>query len=62
MIFAPMYWGYNLTFIQCVGSATLGAVLELVMEAFFCPVGYRISKRWEENNIGAEYIEKYNTK
>lgn len=59
MLFAPIYWGYSLTFVQCVGSATVGAVLELIMEVIFSPIGYTVTKRWKKENVGAEYIKLY---
>ena len=58
MIFAPIYWdGFSWNFVQCVMCALTGAVLELIMEIIFSPFGYKISKRWKENNIGKEYLD-----
>lgn len=59
MLFAPIYWGYNLTVLQCVGSATVGAVLELMMEVIFSPIGYTVTKRWKKEGVGSEYIKLY---
>lgn len=59
MIFAPIYWGYNLTFIQCVGAGILGAIIELFMEIVFSPLGYKLSISWRNDSLGQEYIEKY---
>jgi uncharacterized integral membrane protein (TIGR00697 family) len=56
IIFAPMYWGFGLTFTQCIGSALIGAVLELIMEIIFSPIGYSLSKSWKKDNVGMEYI------
>lgn len=56
MIFAPIYWGYSLSIIQCIGSAIAGALLELLMEVIFSPIGYKISKKWEKENVGQDYI------
>lgn len=36
---------FGWTLLQCVTCAITGAVLELVFEIFFSPVGYRISRR-----------------
>lgn len=57
VVFAPIYWGYSLTFIQCVGSATIGAILELLMEVIFSPLGLRIYRKWEKENVGASYLQ-----
>lgn len=59
IIFAPIYWGYSLTLLQCIGSATVGAVLELIMEVIFSPIGYSVTKKWKKEKVGAEYISLY---
>lgn len=57
MVFAPIYWGYSLTFIQCVGSAIMGALLELLMEVIFSPIGLKIYRKWEKENVGGNYLK-----
>ena len=43
-LFAPIYWdGFSWSILQCATCALTGAVAELVMEAVFSPIGYRIS-------------------
>lgn len=59
IVFAPIYWGYSLTVVQCIGSATVGAVLELIMEIIFSPIGYTVIKKWKEEGVGLEYINRY---
>ena len=57
MFFAPIYWdGFCWTFIQCAMCALTGAVAELIMEVVFSPIGYRITKRWKNEEIGKEYL------
>lgn len=56
MVFAPIYWdGFHWTLIQCVTCSLLGAVLELLMEVFFSPIGYLVLKNWNRDGVGAEY-------
>ena len=43
--------------VQCVTCAVTGAFAELIFEIIFSPVGYRIVKRLEDDNVGAEYLE-----
>lgn len=63
MVFAPIFWdGFSWTFIQCVTCSIIGAGLELVLEIFFSPVGYRITKNWKKNNIGKDYFLAMNQK
>lgn len=58
MVFAPIFWdGFSWTFIQCVTCSILGALLELAMEIFFSPIGYKITKNWEKNDIGRNYFD-----
>lgn len=55
--FAPIFWdGFCWTPLQCATCALTGAVAELLMEVAFSPIGYRISKRWQAENVGAEYL------
>jgi uncharacterized integral membrane protein (TIGR00697 family) len=56
--FAPIFWnGFCWTPLQCAMCALTGAVAELIMEILFSPIGYRIVKRWQENNVGKAYLE-----
>ncbi|MCR5261007.1 MAG: VUT family protein [Candidatus Gastranaerophilales bacterium] len=56
MLFAPIFWnGFHWTFIQCLSSAVLGAILELLMEVIFSPIGYIILQDWKKSGIGVEY-------
>ena len=43
LIVSRTFFGW--TMLQCVTCAITGAVLELVFEVFFSPIGYRISRR-----------------
>ena len=57
MVFAPIFWdGFRWTFIQCVTCSLLGALLELVMEAIFSPLGYIVVTNWKKNNVGEQYF------
>lgn len=53
---AQVHW----TFFQCLGCSVTCAILELISELIFTPFGYKIAKKWQEKNVGMEYIEKYN--
>lgn len=58
MMCAPIFWdGFHWTLIQCAMCALTGAVLELIMEIIFSPIGYRISRRWQKEAVGKEYFE-----
>ena len=55
--FAPIFWnGFHWTTLQCAMCALTGAVAELIMEVLFSPIGYRITRKWKEQQIGKEYL------
>ena len=58
MFFAPIFWhGFHWTFLQCVMCSLTGAVAELIMEVVFSPIGYRITRKWQKESLGKEYLE-----
>ena len=58
VIFAPIFWsGFCWTLVQCAMCALTGAVAELIMEILFSPIGYRITKRWQNDSVGKEYLD-----
>ena len=58
MLFAPIFWdGFSWTLVQCTTCALTGAVAELIMEIAFSPIGYRISKKWQKESVGKEYLD-----
>ena len=58
VFFAPIFWnGFCWSVLQCTTCALTGAVAELIMEILFSPVGYKITKKWKNENIGKEYFE-----
>ena len=36
--------------------ALTGAVLELLMEVVFSPLGYMISRKWKRDGVGEDYF------
>lgn len=56
--FAPIFWdGFRWTVLQCTTCALTGAVAELLMEIAFSPAGYRISRRWQAEAVGKDYLD-----
>ncbi len=52
MVFAPIFWeGYHWTPVQCLTCSLAGAVLELLMEVVFSPLGYMVLARWRREGI-----------
>ena len=61
VIFGPIYWpGFEpFTIGLCLGTGVVGAVLELLMEVIFSPIGYRLCKKWKQEGVGQEYVDKH---
>ncbi len=58
VFFAPIFWdGFHWTVLQCTMCALTGAVAELIMEIVFSPIGYRITKKWQAESVGKEYLD-----
>lgn len=58
VFFAPIFWdGFCWTVLQCATCALTGALVELLLEVVFSPIGYRITQKWRDGNVGKEYFE-----
>lgn len=55
LLVSVVFFGWNIQ--QCLVCSSIGAVIELVCEIIFSPIGYRIQKSWQKNNIGKEYLD-----
>lgn len=51
-----VFFGWNWTQVIC--CATTSMIFELVIEAVFSPIGYRISKNWENEHVGEDYLKR----
>ena len=48
---------FGLSLLQCFICAVTGALVELLCEVVFSPVGYAITRNWEKEGVGREYFE-----
>lgn len=55
LIVSHSFFGWTLP--QCLGCAATGMLVELLCEAIFSPIGYRICKRWQAEGRGRDYLE-----
>ncbi|MBR2768821.1 MAG: VUT family protein [Solobacterium sp.] len=53
-----VFFGWNWT--QVVICSLTSMIIELAFEAMFSPLGYRISKAWEQENVGITYLREMN--
>jgi len=54
LIVSHNFFGWS--FLQCVTCSLTGAIVELIFEVIFSPMGYKTVKKWEEQNIGIDYL------
>jgi uncharacterized PurR-regulated membrane protein YhhQ (DUF165 family) len=40
-----------------LGAGLIGAVVELLMEVFISPVGFKICKKWKKDSVGKDYLD-----
>ena len=43
--------------LQCITCSITGAVVELLCEVIFSPMGYKVSKKWEAEKVGQSYLD-----
>ena len=55
LIVSHFFFGWTL--LQCVTCSLTGMLAELLCEAIFLYPGYAITRRWERNNVGEEYLK-----
>lgn len=48
---------FGWTTLQCITCAITGALLELLGEMIFSPIGYKVSVGWERENVGQAYLD-----
>ncbi len=53
-IVSHVFFGWSI--VQCLTCAATGMVAELLCEALFSPLGYRICKRWKQRGVGEQYF------
>jgi uncharacterized integral membrane protein (TIGR00697 family) len=54
-------WGMTpMTFLALVGFAVTGGIVELVCQALFTPLGFKIAESWRANKVGQEYLDLIN--
>lgn len=56
IIVSHTFFGW--TWLQVLTCSLTGAVAELLCEVFLSPVGYRVVRGWERENVGALYLQR----
>lgn len=60
MFVSYIFFGWSIK--QVLVCSFMMMLLELVFEAVFSPVGYKLSQNWKRDNVGSEYLKKYAVK
>ncbi len=55
LVVSHFFFGW--TIVQCITCAITGMLVELACEAIFTYPGFKICKKWEQNGVGAEYLQ-----
>ena len=48
---------FGWTWTQIIFCSLTGAVMELLCEVLFSPMGYRVSRKWEAERVGEQYLK-----
>ncbi len=54
LIVSHIFFGWTL--LQCVTCSLTGMAVELLCEAVFSPLGYKICKKWQADGVGKDYF------
>lgn len=57
LIVSHNFFGWTMT--QCLTCAATGAVVELLCEIIFSPIGYRVVRNWEKHDVGSAYKSRF---
>lgn len=58
LIVSHTFFGWSM--LQCVTCAFTGCIVELMCEVVFSPIGYKVCKKWEFDNVGSLYLDIVN--
>ncbi len=60
LIVSYHFFGWSMT--QCAMCATICMAFELLFQAIFSPIGYKLTKHWQKNEVGKAYFDFVNSK
>lgn len=58
LVVSHTFFGWSM--LQCVTCSLTGCIVELLWEVIFSPLGYKVCKQWERDNVGNNYIKQAN--
>lgn len=57
VVVSHVFFGW--TWLQVLTCSITGAIAELLCEVLLSPVGYKVVKAWERENVGVAYLERH---
>ena len=58
LIVSHTFFGWSM--LQCVTCSFTGCILETLCEIVFSPLGYRVCKNWQKDDVGSDYLNRQN--
>ena len=56
LVVSHVFFGWSM--LQVVTCSLTGCIMELLCEVIFSPIGYKVSKQWEDEHVGQTYLEE----
>lgn len=56
LVVSHVFFGWSM--LQVVTCSFTGCIMELLCEMIFSPIGYKVSKQWEDEHVGQAYLEE----
>lgn len=56
-VVSHVFFGWS--WLAVLTCSIIVGVFELICEIIFSPIGYKISRNWEDTGVGQTYLEKY---
>ena len=58
LVVSHTFFGWSM--LQCITCSLTGCIVELLWEVIFSPLGYKVCKQWEHDNVGSGYLRTAN--
>ena len=64
LVFALVFTvpAFGISFLPTLMFALTGAIVELICQVIFSPIGYKVANNWKEQGIGDEYLKELGLK
>lgn len=56
LLVSHIFFGWSM--LQVITCSITGGLAELIFEIIFSPIGYKVCKKWEAENVGEKYLNR----